>query len=198
MPLASKEGAKSYAVKCALSVEAMQILRDEEGMSRYCNCDKANLALRETKTAKRKRGQAELNESKANHLQPDNEDVTMFDYSEFYIEEPDQPTGNDGETGNEPFDDNDDDEEVEELLPGMNAPGYTSRLPDVIPMDVSYNEGSTTFQRQVTKRQSFYVESTDGEIYMEESEDEIVVTGGRPAGRPRGFEQGEVIVIDDD
>lgn len=198
MSLASKEGAKSYAVKCALSVEAMQILRDQEGMSRYCNCDKANLALKETKSTKRKRAQADLDEAKANYLQPDNEDVAMFDYSEFYIDQPDQPIGDGGETGNEPFDDNDDDGEVEELLPGMKAPGYTSRLPDVIPMNVTYDEGPTQFERQVTKRQSFYVESTDGELYMEESEDEIVVTRARPAGRPRGFEPGEVIVIDDD
>lgn len=201
MPLASKEGDYGYAVKCALSVEAMQILREEEGMSRYCNCDKANLTVKETKTNKRNCEQAELDDSQANRVRhQDDDDVAMFDYSELYCQE-----ANIGDNCEEEQFDQDDDEEVEELLPGMNAAGYTSVLPDGIPNDLSYKQGLAQFERQVTKRQSFYVEATDGEIFMEESDDDEVISAGSTGGRsrpntvvPQGFKQGEVIVIDDD
>lgn len=198
--LASKEGNYGYAVKCALSVEAMQILRDEEGMSRYCNCDKANLAVKESKKAKRKFEQLELNGPSANAIShQENDDVAMFDFSDYQ----NQRFG----TSEEGRDDKlkyDDDEEVEELLPGMNAAGYTSALPDGIPADLSYEDSATPFERPIKKKQSFYVESIDGKIYMDDPEDEIMpieITGSRSrsnAARPRGFAQGEVIVINDD
>ena len=198
--LASKEGNYGYAVKCALSVEAIQILRDEEGMSRYCNCDKANLAVEQIKKAKRKLDQLELNEPSANaisHLEED--DVAMFDFHDYH----DQQLGTSEEGRDDKFK-YDDDEEVEEFLPGMNAAGYTSALPEGIPADFSYEDSANPIEGPIKKKQSFYVESIDGEIFMDKPEDEfmpIEIAGSTTrlnVAKPRGFAQGEVIVLDDD
>lgn len=205
-PLASMGGAHSYGVKCNLSLEAMKILREEGGMARYCNCDKANLPLDQSASGKRK-GCSDPDDVPKNkkRVEGSEEDTIMFDYNT-YIDQQELDIDTNAHDQRPPADDDADDQEVEDLLPGMNPVGYTTYAgqdtidpPDDIPSEVKSG-------KQVVKKESFYVQAEDDNIIIDDSDDEEIVVQGQyvtgttqvNTGNPRGFEEGEIIVIDDD
>lgn len=184
-------GPHSYGVKCNLSVKAMEILRDECEMTRHCSCDKANLPLDTSTSAKRKQcGDPEDGTHKNRKpVKSTEEDTVMFDYNTFVDQQ-----GLDIADGK-------DDQDDEELLPGMNPAGYTSSSNYAPTMDESSDNlpSETIPGKQVTKKDSFYIQAVDGNIVIDDSDDEeVVIQENTRLNASRGFGEGEIIVIDDD
>jgi hypothetical protein len=200
----SMGGPHSYGVKCNLSVKATQILREDGEMNRHCNCDKANLPLSQSTGAKRKEcDDSDGNASKhKKSVETTGDDTIMFDYNA-YIEEAGRADATDeSEIGDQAGEEHDQD--GEETVPGMNFPGFTTTSTYTPPLTDAIDNvpPETTSVKSVTKKESFYVQTVDGNIVIDDSDDEETAIPARNtrmnAGQARGFEQGEVIVIDDD
>lgn len=197
-------GPHSYGVKCNLSVKATKILREDGEMNRHCNCDKANLPLNQSTGAKRK--ECDESDGKASKhkksVETTEDDTIMFDYNAYVEEAGRADATNENDIGDQAGEEHDQD--GEETVPGMNFPGFTTTSTYTPPLNDAIDNGPSEIAsiKTVTKKESFYVQTVDGNIVIDDSEDEETVGQARNtrpnAGPARGFEQGEVIVIDDD
>ncbi|KAJ9125519.1 hypothetical protein QFC22_000480 [Naganishia vaughanmartiniae] len=169
--LSTRQGPQRYSVKCNLSVDAMQILRDDGKMLHFCNCDVEYLeedgVTRRKRTAKSGCLDSEISASKI--PMSNTSDVAMvFDYNNT------QP----GEVS------------------GMNPVGFASPSDEEILIRIEKIDGGAASveasTKRITKQQSFYVEAIGDDIVVDDDEDDDTVI------MPQYFLPNEMIVISDD
>ncbi|KAJ9109197.1 hypothetical protein QFC21_000526 [Naganishia friedmannii] len=171
--LSTRLGPQRYSVKCNLSVDAMQILREDEKMLHFCNCDVENLEEDGVTRRKPKAKSGCLdNKSPSSKMHTSNtSDVAMvFDYN-----------ARAGEVS------------------GMNAVGLASPSDEEILNRIGQIEGQAapieTSTRRITKQQSFYVEAIGDNIVIDDDDDD---EDDDAVIMPQYFLPNETIVISDD